>query len=236
MIVAGGDGTVSLAASCLAGSDTALGIIPTGSGNDFARNLGLPLDADQAADVVESGQPKPIDLGVIEVREERRLFANMATAGNTGMYLDELDSDTKARWGPFCYMRGVVDLLRDLKPFQLTIEWDEGEPISGDFLNVFVANGQGSGGGMTVSPDAKMDDGLFDVVLVRDGMPGEIAGLTAEYLMQTFMEHELIEFRRCRSLSIESDPSMSITADGELVGEAPARFEVLPGALRVISP
>lgn len=238
IVAAGGDGTVNavLEGTMARSPRPALGIVPLGSGNDLARSLGIPLDPDDALDVLAAGCRREIDVVRLSAADGCRWYANMLTGGNTGRYLERMTDETKQRWGPLCYLRGVIDVVSDLQVFQVSVQCEDSPPETFEALNLFVANGRMSGGGLVVSPDAKLDDGLADLIVVRDGDPGDIAGLTASYLTAAYLDHDLVEFRRARRIAIEADPPMPLTADGEVIGTTPGVLEIEPRSLVVVAP
>jgi len=243
VVAAGGDGTVNAVVMGLlqAGTDAALAVLPLGTGNDLARSLGMPLDPLEAADACLSGPIHRIDIVQSEGRREDSTFpllayANMATGGNTGKYLEVMTDEMKQFWGPMCYLRGVIDIVKELDVYDIEIQADDAPPQKHRALNVFVANGRTSGGGMTVAPQSRLDDGLLDYVVVLDSSPLELASLTADYLFfDRFLENDLIVHGRARRLSIVSEPPLPFTADGDSLPETPVAFEVLPGRLSVVT-
>jgi diacylglycerol kinase (ATP) len=238
IVAAGGDGTVNSVVEGLMRSDLrpALGILPLGTGNDLARTLGLPLAPEEALRTLLSADVTAIDAVQSTSSTGTRWSANMLTGGNTGRYLRQMSEDSKRQWGPFCYLRGVVDVIRDLQPFRIEIACDHRPAETFEALNVFVANGRNSGGGLRVSPEAELDDGLLDLVIVRDGEAGAIASLTSEYLLSDYLQHELVVFRRAAQLSMTSQPEMPLTADGEEAGCTPLSARVHRRRLRVLAP
>lgn len=238
IVAAGGDGTVNSVVEGLMRSDhrPALGILPVGTGNDLARTLDLPLVPDEALETLRSAEVRAIDVVQSTSSTGTRWSVNMLTGGNTGRYLQQMSDELKRQWGPFCYLRGVVDVIRDLQTYRIQVACDHGPSETFDALNVFVANGRHSGGGLGVSPEAELDDGLLDLVIVCDGEPGEIAGLTSNYLLSDYLQHELIAFRRVEHLSVTSQPELPLTADGEEAGTTPLSVRVHQQRLRVLVP
>lgn len=241
VVAAGGDGTVHLVANAILNSkaEISFGVLPLGTGNDAARSMGLPMDPEAALTQIVERDCREMD--VIAVADQYAV--NMVTVGNTGKYVNLLTSEMKQRWGAFSYLRGVVEVMSELDVFELEIAIDDEPSERFEALNVFCANGRTSGGGLTVSDSALMNDGLMDVIIVRDGPPLEIAGLTAEYFLSDFREHELIEFRQARSVRIESSVDVPVSIDGDyferkslslmverqqlpvLLGDEPAAFD-----------
>jgi diacylglycerol kinase (ATP) len=237
IIAAGGDGTVSAVVDTLADCDataTDLAVLPLGTGNDLARTLGMPLQGDEALQVCLTGKSAPMDVIRVTAGSKSRNVANMATAGNSGQYAQVLTDEQKKAWGPFSYLRGVLDVLQDLQVFDIECAIDGGPVEQFRALNLFIANGRTSGGGVEVAPRAELADGLFDFVIIRDGTPLELATLTADYFLTAFLDNDLVVWRQCRSLEIVSQQSLPFSADGDVLGEAPASFAIRPGALQVV--
>ncbi|QDT50459.1 Diacylglycerol kinase [Symmachiella dynata] len=236
VIAAGGDGTVNSVVQGLmhAGATSTLGILPLGTGNDFCRTLAIPLDVQQAAELVDVAETRQVDLVRAVNDSKSSHFSNMATGGNTGQFMDQLTADMKQFWGPLVYLRGVVDVLSELICYDLTVQFDDHPPQQIEALNVFVANGRTSGTGLTVAPDASLEDGFMDVVIVRDCEPIQIAGLATDYALGDYRENENILYQRAKKVRIESDPPMAFTADGNLLTKGTVEFEICPSALKVI--
>lgn len=239
LIVAGGDGTINSAIEGIMQANhqqTALGILPFGTGNDFARSLGISMRPHIALDQLMTSTSSLVDLVHFRSSSEERYYANMLTAGNTGLYMDHLTEDIKHRWGPFSYLRGVVEILQHLEVFDVEIRLADGTEISCEAFNLFVANGKMSGGGLNVCSQAELNDGLIDLIIIRKGEPQEIASLSSNYLLSDFLTHDLVEFRQTTSLEIRSTPPVPTTVDGERVGESPLDVQVVKHAISVLSP
>lgn len=238
IVAAGGDGTVSSIVEGIVQSEQTpvLGVLPLGTGNDLARALEVPLALEAALHVLVNGRVVEMDAVQCTSLDGSRWYANMLTGGNTGRYLQHMTDEVKKSWGPLCYLRGVIDVIRDLQVYEIEVTCDDGPPESFSALNVFVANGRFSGGGLDVSPEAALDDGLVDLVIVRDGEAGEIASLTSTYVVADYLQHELVVFRQARHIRLVSTPPLPLTADGDEVGETPLSVEVHPRCLRVLVP
>lgn len=237
VIAAGGDGTVNTVLHAVRQArDVTAGILPLGTGNDFARNLGIPLELPAALEIALGERVRPIDLMQARWEGGERLVVNMSTAGNTGLFMSQLTPDMKRRWGPFCYIRGVIDVIADMHVFDVEIACDGEPPRRFETLNLFIANGRSTGAGMTIAPTAELDDGLLDVVLVQDGTAVDIAELTAEYLLTDFLDNPLIVHSRARRIDVRSQPLMKFSMDGDLVTEGDVSFQVLPGCVQIAAP
>lgn len=239
VIAAGGDGTVNLVANALyrfrGESDAAFGVLPLGSGNDFARSLGM-FDDPNAVETILSGPVHPADVILAAWDGGEKIVVNMATGGNTGQFLERLDEKTKKAWGPLVYVRGLIDVIRDLRSFPAAVTFDDDEEMEVDMFNFFVANGRTSGGGMVVAPNESLFDGQMTATVVRAGAAGEIVGLTADYLMQAFVDNQLIEQRKVERFTARGKGPIPVTIDGDLVTDGPVEFRVLPGGMPMIVP
>ncbi|MBX3443944.1 MAG: hypothetical protein KF774_16165 [Planctomyces sp.] len=240
IIAAGGDGSVSAVVAALAEADSEararveLAVLPLGTGNDLARSLDMPLEPEAALEVCLRGAAAPMDVLELKRAGGRRIVANMLTAGNTGKYTDIVTDDMKARWGPLCYMRGAVDLLQELDVFEIDLSIDGGPPERIAALNLFFANGRTSGGGLEVSPEARLDDGRLDLLAIREGTALDLATLTLDYVFTDFRANELVVCRQCRRIDVRAFPEIPMTADGDALEPGDFSVSVLPAALRVV--
>lgn len=237
LVAAGGDGTVSTVASVIVEQQptrATFAVLPLGTGNDFARSLGMPLDLQEAFDVCRTGDAKAIDVIETNSTEGRRFVFNMATAGNTGRLVDSIDEDFKKQWGVFSYVRAGIMALADLTPYELQVEVD-GRPLPRcEAINVFIANGRSSGGGVQVAPQASLSDGLLDYVIVLNGSIGRLTCLAADYVLDRLLENDLIVHGQARSITLEGSPPLQFSTDGESVSTPLSRFSVRPRALSAV--
>jgi diacylglycerol kinase (ATP) len=234
VIAVGGDGTICEVANGLAQTDTALGIIPAGTGNDCARTLDIPSDPADALELALTGQPRTIDLGEIETDRGRSYFVNVAGFGFDAEVAWRVSAFPRLVGGTLPYVLGVLRTLGQLRSPRMRIGLD-GQSVDGNVLLVAVANGASYGGGMRVAPEAVPDDGLFDVCVI-----GEISRLGVLRLVPAMYSgghrsHPAVTFFRCRELRAQSDDGVRCQADGELVGGLPARFRIHPGGLRCVT-
>lgn len=244
IVPVGGDGTIHEVVNGLfrdgkaINPQTALGLIPSGTGNDLARVLGLPGEALAAAQhLAASNQSRLIDLGEATVtargKTERHLFTNDADLGFAAKVVERLERGGKFSRGTAPYF---IALLRTAlehrnQPMQLKLGervWEE------NLTTVLICNGQSTGGGMMVAPNAIVDDGLFDVVIVDALSRLEIFRHAPKIYRGTHLNLRQVSVPRAEVVSLTSAERVPIVADGELIGEAPATFCVLPRALRVM--
>jgi diacylglycerol kinase (ATP) len=235
VIVAGGDGTLNEVVNGLgARADRMrIGILPRGTGNDFARTLGLPASLEENIDIIRSGKTKQIDL--VRVKSKRsRYFVNVSAGGFSGIVDEKMTRRIKRTWGPLAYIRGAAAALPKLRAYQTEILLNDGERLSAELYNVVVANGRFVAGGLPIAPTADPGDGLLEVVLIPKLNAPEMALLAAEIILGKHLSSNVTILRRARKIVVRSRPGMCFNVDGEFVGNAPATFQVLPRALNFI--
>jgi diacylglycerol kinase (ATP) len=235
VVVAGGDGTLNGVVNGLGAEakNVRIGIVPLGTGNDFARTLGLPFSIEQNIDILRSAKTRRIDL--VRVKSKRaRYFVNVSAGGFSGMVNEKMTSKIKRRWGPLAYIRGAAAALPKLHAYHTQILLDNDEQLSAELYNVVVANGRFVAGGLPIAPNADPSDGLLEVVLIPKLCATEIALLAAEIVLGKHLSSKATIFRRAKKISVRSRPGMCFNVDGELVGNAPAVFQILPRALNFV--
>ncbi|MEY2510235.1 MAG: diacylglycerol kinase [Verrucomicrobiota bacterium] len=237
VVAAGGDGTLNEVVNGIGENlgDARLGLIPLGTGNDFARTIGVPDDIEAAIDLIVIGETRAVDL-VRVTSDEVRYFVNVSAGGFSGLVNEKLTPEMKKTWGPLAYLRGAAAALPELRAYRTTLALDNSESLTLDLYNVVVANGRYVAGGTLIAPEASIDDGLLDIVLIPQRSAPELALLAAQVALGTHLASEAIVFRRAAQLTVNSKPGMWFNVDGELVGNEPARFEILPRALSFIAP
>lgn len=237
IIAAGGDGTLNEVVNGIGENVTKarVGLIPLGTGNDFARTIGVPTDLEAAIDLIAARKTRAVDL-VRVTSDEVRYFVNVSAGGFSGLVGEKLTPKMKKTWGPLAYLRGAAAALCDLRAYRTTLAFDNSDSLMLDLYNVVVANGRYVAGGRMIAPEALLDDGLLDIVLIPERPAGELAVLAAQMAMGTHLTSDAVVFRRAAKLTVNSKPGMWFNVDGELVGKEPARFEILPRALRFIAP
>jgi diacylglycerol kinase (ATP) len=236
VLALGGDGTVHDLIEGLLGSSVTAGILPSGNGNDIARSLGIPLDPVRAADAFLHSRARAID--VLRVQFARTATGHIVGAGGAG-----LDAEAAHRantifkkWpGVTRYLAGAFGAFFDGASFEMTAEID-GAHWSGRALLAVVANGTYYGSGVRIAPDASLDDGFLDVLLVRDLPWTRFVEAIPILLTSGDLRFAEIERFRCQRLLLETDRPVKVHGDGELLGESPAEFAIMPKAIRVALP
>ncbi|CAN5709686.1 diacylglycerol kinase [soil metagenome] len=236
VIAAGGDGTLNEVINGIAAHAGSLqvGLIPLGTGNDFAKMLNLPDNIEDCIDVLRSGTTRPVDL--VRVTTDRvRHFVNVSAGGFSGAVNEKLTPEIKQNWGPLAYLRCAAEALPELRAHRTEIVLDDTAPMAVDLFNAVIANGRYVAGGTMIAPEAEIDDGLLDIVLVPQNPAGDIALVAAQIALGRHLKSEGVIFRRAAKVSISSVPGMWFNVDGELIGNEPAVFEVLPRALTFLT-
>lgn len=230
LVVCGGDGIVHLALNAVAGTAVPLGVVPAGSGNDFARSLGVPLnDVGAAARVITAGRTRPVDLG----RANGRWFGAVLAAGFDSRVNDRMN---RMRWprGRARYHAAIVAELARFRPLPFTLEVD-GERRELDAMLVAVGNGQSYGGGMRICPEARLDDGLLDVTVVSRISRAKLIGLFPSVYPGTHIRRPEVLTFRCGTIVLDA-PEVTAYADGELVARLPVTCTAVVAAVQVLVP
>jgi YegS/Rv2252/BmrU family lipid kinase len=233
VIALGGDGTVCEVANGLAGSRAALGIIPAGTGNDVSDNLAIPRDPVAAARLAAAVEPRPIDLCEIETPQRTAYFVNVAGFGFDAEAAWRVNRLPKLMGGTLPYVAGVLQTLWRYQSPRMRITID-GQQVARRVFLVAVGNCPSYAGGMRIVPRAMPNDGLLDVCLVKDLRRIEVLRIVPKLYSGGHVDHPAVEMFRCRSVTADADARVLCQADGELVGELPVRFGILPGALRCV--
>ncbi|MGW6459209.1 diacylglycerol kinase [Streptomyces sp. NPDC055078] len=235
LIAVGGDGMVSLALQAVAGTGTPLGVIAVGTGNDFARALGLPVRDPRGAgaliaEALAQESARPVDLG----RAGRKWFGTILASGFDSRVNDR---GNRMRWprGRLTYDLAMVAELAALRPIPYRITLDGGPPRDIEATLVAVGNGPSYGGGMRMCPGAELDDGLFDVTVVAPCSRTTLLRVFPRVYRGTHTDRPEVTVHRARSLTLAAD-GITGYADGEPLGPLPLTAECVPGAVRVLVP
>ena len=236
VVAVGGDGAVLQVVNALAGGDAALGIVPKGTGNLLAGNLGLPTSIDKAIDVLVGGRRRRIDLGQVTIGGKKRDFAVACGIGFDAVVMDGTAHSQKRRWGKLAYVATAVREGRKVQAADFTVVID-GRTVTAAAAQVFIANFGRIGS--LVEPRRRVvpDDGLLDVIIVKASGPveGLLAGLEA--LRQKDLGESdggRVIRARGRKVSVSASPRQLVETDGSIIGQTPVKAEIRPNALSVI--
>ena len=245
MVVAvGGDGTVNEVLNGFFDKGVALsqhvtlGIVPLGSGCDFARSLGIPKKIDEAITTLESSRVRRIDVGRVEFlnfRREReiRLFANIADVGAGGLVTQRASRAPRILGRRPNYVWGILSAVLSYKAKPVSVSIDGGEPMRLAVRNLIVANGKYFGRGFLPAPHARIDDGLFDIVNIRDFSTIQSVWHLPKLRKGTHLGLEKVSCFRGKKVEANADEEVLLEIDGELVGTVPATFQIIPEAVSI---
>jgi diacylglycerol kinase (ATP) len=232
LVVVGGDGSVNEVVNGIAGRSVDLAVIPRGTGKDFARTHAIPTRFDDAVRVALTGRVRELDLGHVTFPGGERYYANVASLGMSGAVAQRANSMSKALGGRATFFYALVREFVGWQNTNVRVRLD-GAERTGPMHDVVVANGRFHGGGMKLAPDAAADDGLFEVLLIGDVSKLDFVTTAAKLYKGTHVTHPKVEILRSPFVDVDADAALPLETDGELVGTTPARFEIVPRALRV---
>lgn len=241
VVSVGGDGTINEVVNGICNtngfSDVTLGIINTGTGADYIRTLGIPRSYKDACRCLVSQRRRTVDLGVVEYANdghmEKRLFVNFAGLGFDAEIVRATTQQFKILGDMASYLVGLLNTLifYENRDISITVDGELGERR---ICTVLMNNGKYGGGGMFAAPDADPADGFFDVLIVGDLTKPDLLWSLPRIYKGTHLTHPKITMKRAREIEIRSVHYTAVQADGELLGEAPARFSILPAALNIV--
>ncbi|MFG2820047.1 diacylglycerol kinase [Kitasatospora sp. NPDC048365] len=236
LVAVGGDGMVHLAVQALAGSGIPFGLIPAGTGNDLAREYGLPIgDPEAAADVVAEGRVRTVDLGRIEDADGAvRYFATVLAVGFDSLVSDRVNRLTWPR-GRMRYNLAILVELANLRPLPFKLVLDGETVLVRDLTLAAVGNTRSYGGGMSICPGADPGDGTFDLTLIGAMKRSKLIRFFPTVFKGTHVRHQEVDVRRASTVRIES-PGITAYADGEFVAPLPVDVGVARHALGVLVP
>jgi diacylglycerol kinase (ATP) len=231
VISAGGDGTHHYVLNGLWGSDVPLGVLSLGSGNDFAEGLNIPVDARAAASVLLGGRPTWIDLA----RVGSVVYGCIAGVGFDSIVNRFANDRVRHVHGSLAYAWSILRCIGPFRPQPLELCSDR-ESFSGDVMFAVVGNNISYGGGLKMTPHARVDDGLLDVCIVPRMGKVELLRWVPRAYRGRHLEHPRIRYFQARTVSLHSSSRLELFGDGEFIQELPVTIEAVPHALRVILP
>jgi diacylglycerol kinase family enzyme len=208
---------------------------------DFARTHGIPTRFDDAVLTAHAGATRAIDVGRVSYRswgggEAERCFANVGSVGMSAAVAQRANGMSKRLGGRATFFYALVRVFFEWQNTNVSVTLDEDVSRAGLMHDVIVANGQWHGGGMWLAPGAKPDDGLFDVVCIGDVTRHDFVTTVPKIYRGTYLAHPKVELLRARTVAVDARERLPIELDGEQVGTTPARFEVVPDAVRLRVP
>lgn len=235
-VVVGGDGVIRLALQVLANSGIPLGIVPAGTGNDHAREYGLPTaDPVAAVDIIAAGRTETIDLGLIRGADgSQTWFGTIAATGFDSLVSDRVN---RMRWphGRMRYNLAIIAEISRLRPLPFRMVFDGERELVADLTLAAFGNTRSYGGGMLICPNADHSDGLLDVTMVRSGSRTRLIRLFPTVFKGTHVALDEVITDRARTITVES-PGINAYADGDYVCPLPAEISAVPGALTMLVP
>ncbi len=244
IIVVGGDGTMNevvngiFKQNLLPTTEITAGMISAGTGNDWVRTYNIPMDYKQAIEILKRGDTMLQDAGTVSYYnshvESKRYFVNMAGLGFDGLVAQKTNADkARGKGNPLMYLKHLVGSLYSYKSCRIKITVD-GHVMSDKIFSVGIGIGQYNGGGMRQAPDAKPDDGLFDLTVIKDITKLSVLANVRRLYNGTIKKHKLVESMMGKSIRIECETPVLLEADGESLGNSPFAFEIVPRSVRVI--
>src|SRR6202022_2792625 len=230
IVAAGGDGTIHEVVNGLAGTNATLGLLPIGTMNVFATELGLPVhDLELCWDIIKADSTRAVDLP----KANQKFFVQLAGVGLDAQVVKETSSQLKRNFGPVSYLISAVQIAARQPP-RLSIQSEDATIDEGSF--VLVGNGRLYGGPFPFFKHAVIDDGLLDVIVFKRLGYLEIIKYLQDVVFSSDIRVPEIEYFQTRRLRVESDQSVPVELDGELVGNCPVEFSLYERSLRVLVP
>jgi YegS/Rv2252/BmrU family lipid kinase len=229
-VVMSGDGLIGIVGGALAGGDVPLGILPAGRGNDLARVLGIPVEPAEAVAVLAAGDKRMIDVG----EANGRRFLGIASVGFDSD-ANRIANQTKVIRGRLVYAYAALRALAAWKPARFTLRIGE-ENLRFTGWSVAAANSSTFGGGMLLAPNASLEDGEFDIVMVGESGKLQYISNLPKVFKGTHVDNEEVRIVRARNLELSASRPFAVYADGEHITDLPASLRVLPKALSVLVP
>jgi diacylglycerol kinase (ATP) len=241
VVSVGGDGTINEVVNGLyaAGSlgEVMLGIISTGTGGDYIRTIGLPRSYPEMCRCLVNPRRLTVDLGVVEYMNDndtvQRLFVNFAGLGFDAEIVRRTTRQFKSLGSTASYLMGLLTTLVFYRNREISLVID-GEAVARQVCTVVMNNGRYGGGGMLTAPDADLADGLLDVLIVGNLNKADLLWSLPRIYKGTHLTHPKVELNKAREIEIRAEEPLYLQADGELLGQVPARFRVLPSALNIV--
>jgi diacylglycerol kinase (ATP) len=241
LVSVGGDGTTNEVANGIlntgSSGEIALGVISTGTGSDFARSSGIPRRYSDACSCLIGSRRMLIDIGVVEYykngEKEKRFFINYAGIGFDAAVVEATECFPKYFGGTIPYVAGLLRTLIGYRNKLVVLSVGDNVE-SARVLSVVIANGNYIGGGMRVAPDASLNDNMLDIVVIGDVTKFDLLKSLPMVYKGTHGKHPKVSMNKAERVTVESPEALLVNADGELLGEGPATFSIIPAALNIL--
>jgi diacylglycerol kinase (ATP) len=233
---AGGDGTLNEILNGISGhfDQVTLGVLPLGTGNDFAAAIGMPKGHEESVEILRAGETATVDIVRVRNAELEHYFLNTSAGGFTTAVDEKLTAESKDWLGVVAFYLAAARALPDLKEYRLRVKFDDEEFQELNAFNLVVANGRTMGGGVPVAPNASLSDGRMDVFIIPAMPLAKLAVVVPQVLLGRHTDSGDVLHRQAQQMIVSSEPSFDLNADGEIIGAAPAIFDVVPRALTVV--
>jgi len=232
IIVCGGDGTINEAIHALVDSDVKLGVLPLGTGNDFARTLGIKQDLDFACNVLRDEKVRKVDL--VKVNGDK-YYGSVGGIGFDAEVASWANRYKRFAPGATIYLLAILAKLFTYKFKKVAIAHDTGNH-TGEILMAAIGNTEWYGGGINITPTALIDDGVLDICVVQKINKLKLLLFFPSVLKGTHTRFSEVKLYRTKKISISSETPLQLLGDGEILGETPVSLEVMPQALNIIAP
>jgi len=245
-LIVGGDGTLNEVINGIYNQqeiqpqECVVAMIPVGTGNDWCRSFDIPFSYKKAIKLIKKGNTRFQDVGKINFFNSEipssRYFINVAGMGYDAVVAAKTNKDKeRGRGGPLVYMKNLFTSLLFYRHTKIELHIDGNQPIKHKTFSLSVGIGKYNGGGMMQLPDAVVDDGIFDITLIKKLGKFTVIRQVRNLYDGSFINHPKVETFKGSFLKIYSDPPISLEADGESLGNSPFEFEIIPRGLKVIT-
>jgi diacylglycerol kinase (ATP) len=233
IIAAGGDGTLNEVVNGIASKDyrPKLGLIPVGTTNDFARALHIPFTIEGACEVIANGETVPLDIGKVN----DKYFVNIAGGGKITELSYDVPSKMKTVLGQLAYYLKGIEMLPSIRPSEVRITYD-GNVFDGEVMMFLVSNTNSVGGFEKLAPDASMNDGKFDLIILKKSNIAEFVRIAVKALRGDHLNDKHVIYAQAKNIVVETREKVQLNLDGEFGGLLPAHFSNLHHHLEVFAP
>jgi diacylglycerol kinase (ATP) len=231
IVLGGGDGTIRCGLEALMKTKTPLAVLPLGTANNFARNIGIPLDLKSALEIIDSGKPKPIDVAQVN----GQYFANVSGLGLSTVINHQISPQLKRRFGAFAYIWHALKIIRRFKPFHARIT-SNGVSRFVRTMQITVCNGKHYGPGMVVKEDASIDDGKLDLLSTEITKWWQGIKLIPSFFRGIYNKGHEVRLIQAEEFEIWTRRPLRIDTDGEILTRTPAKYKIFRNALSVYAP